>query len=167
MRGVIAKVGRSPGLLVAVLALVAALAGTAVAAPGATTSKLNKKKVVRIADREIDELALSNDVVTHVESVQVPDGGAEGVSAECVTGERMISGGATPVGTAAGEKVVLVASGPIVPGRPGTGDLPFTVVPADGSSLSAWGGFLRNEEGNSSGGPGGTATLNVFAVCAR
>jgi hypothetical protein len=47
----------SPGLLVAVLALVAAVAGTAVAGPGATTSKLTKKKVVEIADQEINKLA--------------------------------------------------------------------------------------------------------------
>jgi hypothetical protein len=47
----------SSGVLVGVLALVAAVAGTAVAGPGATTSKLSKKKVVKIADREINKLA--------------------------------------------------------------------------------------------------------------
>ena len=47
----------SPAILVAVLALVAALAGTALAGTGATTSKLSKKKVVKIADREINKLA--------------------------------------------------------------------------------------------------------------
>jgi hypothetical protein len=47
----------SAGLLVAVLALVAAIAGTAVAGPGATTSKLTKKKVVKIAGQEIKKLA--------------------------------------------------------------------------------------------------------------
>jgi hypothetical protein len=47
----------SPGLLLAVLALVAALAGTAVAGPGASTSKITKKKVAAIADQEINRLA--------------------------------------------------------------------------------------------------------------
>ena len=47
----------SPALVIAVLALVAAIAGTAVAGPGATTSKLTKKKVVNIADQEINKLA--------------------------------------------------------------------------------------------------------------
>lgn len=47
----------SAGLLVAMLALVAAVAGTAVAGPGATTSKLTKKKVAKIAVKEINRLA--------------------------------------------------------------------------------------------------------------
>lgn len=51
----------SPAIIVAVLALVAALAGTAVAGPDATTSALSKKKVKKIAtkqaDKQIDERA--------------------------------------------------------------------------------------------------------------
>src|SRR5215211_2535000 len=57
----------SPGLLVAVLALVAAVAGTAVAGPAATTSKLGKKKVAKIADQEINKLAPGLSVA-HAES---------------------------------------------------------------------------------------------------
>ena len=154
----------SPAILVAALALVAAVAGTALAAPGASTSKLTKKKVVKIADREIAAQALGNDVITRHVSVQVPDGGADGATAECAAGEKMTGGGATPVGSPPGERVVLVASGPVVSGE---GGIALTVVPAEGSSLSAWGGYMRNEEGTLSGGPGGTATLNVFAVCSR
>ena len=45
----------SPGTVVAVLALVAALAGTAIASPGASTSALTKKKVKKIAGKQIDE----------------------------------------------------------------------------------------------------------------
>lgn len=43
---------RSPAAIVAVLALVAALAGTAVAGPDASTSAVNGKKVKRIAKRQ-------------------------------------------------------------------------------------------------------------------
>jgi hypothetical protein len=57
----------SPALVIAVLALVAAVAGTAVAGPGATTSKLSKKKVVKIADQEINKLAPGLSVA-HAES---------------------------------------------------------------------------------------------------
>jgi hypothetical protein len=57
----------SSGVLVGVLALVAAVAGTAVAGPTATTSKLSKKKVVKIADQEINKLAPGLSVA-HAES---------------------------------------------------------------------------------------------------
>ncbi len=46
----------SPALIVSVVALVAALAGTAVAAnPTATSSAINKKKVKKIANKQIDK----------------------------------------------------------------------------------------------------------------
>jgi hypothetical protein len=47
----------SPAILVAVLALVAALAGTAVAGPDASTSAITKKKVASIATKQINKLA--------------------------------------------------------------------------------------------------------------
>ena len=51
----------SPAIVVAVMALVAAVAGTAVAGPGASTSKITKKKVTKIAtkvaNQEIDKRA--------------------------------------------------------------------------------------------------------------
>jgi hypothetical protein len=51
----------SPALIVAIAALVAAVAGTAVAGPGATTSKITKKKVTNIArnvaNQQIDDRA--------------------------------------------------------------------------------------------------------------
>jgi hypothetical protein len=43
----------SPAIIVAVLALVAALAGTAVAGPDANTSALNKKKVKKLVRKEV------------------------------------------------------------------------------------------------------------------
>jgi hypothetical protein len=47
----------SSAIAVAVLALVAALAGTALAGPQATTSAINKKKVKKIASKQIHKLA--------------------------------------------------------------------------------------------------------------
>jgi hypothetical protein len=47
----------SPAIVVAVLALVAALAGTALARPQATTSAISKKKVKKIATKQIKKLA--------------------------------------------------------------------------------------------------------------
>ena len=47
----------SPAIVIGVLALVSAVAGTAIAGPGATTSKLTKSKVAKIADTEINNLA--------------------------------------------------------------------------------------------------------------
>jgi hypothetical protein len=50
----------SPAIIVAVVALVAALAGTAVAAnPTATSSAINKKKVKKIATKQINKAAPS------------------------------------------------------------------------------------------------------------
>jgi hypothetical protein len=45
----------SPAIVVAVLALVAALAGTAIAGPDAITSALSKKKVKQLIEREVAE----------------------------------------------------------------------------------------------------------------
>jgi hypothetical protein len=44
-------------MIVALIALVMAMAGIAVAGPSATVSKLNKKKVKSIADKQIDKAA--------------------------------------------------------------------------------------------------------------
>lgn len=48
---------RSPGIVVTVAALAAALAGTAVAGPDASTSAINKKRVKKIATKQIRTLA--------------------------------------------------------------------------------------------------------------
>ena len=48
---------QSPAILVAVAALVAALAGTAIAGPDATTSAITKKKVKKITTKQINALA--------------------------------------------------------------------------------------------------------------
>ena len=154
----------SPAVIVAALALVVALAGTAVAAPEIVTKTVTKQQVKKIAkkqaQKQVSKLALGNGVITRVESTQVPDGTAGGATATCDPGETMIGGGATPVGTTVGELVILVSSGPVDPAEP------LTVLPPDGSPLTTWGGFMRNEAG-AVGRPGATASLNVFAVCSQ
>jgi hypothetical protein len=150
----------SPALIVAALALAVALAGTAIAAPDLANHAVSKSQVKRIAKRQAIEQIDKKAPFTRVESVSIPDGLRGGAVAVCEPGETMIGGGATPAGTALGELVTMVASGPVDP------ESPLTVAPADGAPLTAWGGFLRNEAG-AVGGPGGTATLNVFAVCSK
>jgi hypothetical protein len=55
----------SPAIVVAVLALIAAVAGTAVAGPGAETS-VSKKKTKQIAKKQVNKLApgIANDEIT-------------------------------------------------------------------------------------------------------
>ena len=135
----------SPAVIVAALALVAALAGTAIAAPEIVTKKVTTQTVKKIstkqAKKQIAQRALSKDVVTRVESDVVPDGGVEGAVAVCDPGETMIGGGASPVGTTPGERVVLVSSGPVDPAEP------LTIVPPDGTPLTAWGWVLPQRAG--------------------
>ena len=120
-----------------------------------------KKIAKKQAKKQVSKLALGNQVVTHVESITIPDGAADGAVATCAPGEVLIGGGVTPVGSGEGELGTVVASGPIDPLQPLFG------VPTDGSKLDAWGGFFRNDEGTLGGGAGAPATLNVFAVCSR
>jgi hypothetical protein len=53
--GSIFKSRPSPAIIVAVAALVAALAGTAIAGPSASTSAVTKSKVKKIANKQIDK----------------------------------------------------------------------------------------------------------------
>ena len=101
----------SPALVVAVVALVAALAGTAVAADPLATTSVSKKKTKKIAKKQ------ANKAVDAFAAATIPIGGAELASIEertdttdigpsaggvitkdtatanCATGERVISGG--------------------------------------------------------------------------
>jgi hypothetical protein len=63
----------SPVLIVAVLALVAALTGTALAGPDASTSAISKKKVKKIAKKQIKKLA-SDLSVAHADTAGAVDG---------------------------------------------------------------------------------------------
>jgi hypothetical protein len=98
----------SPALVVAVVALVAALAGTAVAGPGAETSKLNRSKVKNIANKQINkqlpwttaDLApgavtapVFGTINTRAVTQNVLDGDYFEATANCQSGEKVISGG--------------------------------------------------------------------------
>jgi hypothetical protein len=102
----------SPAIVVAVVALVAALAGTAVAADPLATTSVSKKKTKKIAKKQ------ANKAVDAFAAATFPIGGAElatieertasetlapladplnpeTATANCQTGERVISGGWT------------------------------------------------------------------------
>ena len=125
----------SPALIVAVVALVAALAGTALADPGASASKITKAKVKKIANKQINkrlpidagELAdnavttakIANDAVTAPKlaaintrsvTINVAAGAYGEATADCQAGERVISGGAQWDNAAAGEFTPLLES---------------------------------------------------------
>jgi hypothetical protein len=100
----------SPAIVVAVMALVVALAGTAVAGPGAQSSAITKKKVKKVAKKQInkdkpytsedlapsaviaDKLAQIN---TRTTTQTVPNTGFAGTTivANCQGTEKLISGG--------------------------------------------------------------------------
>jgi hypothetical protein len=107
----------SPALIVAVVALVAALAGTAIAGPGASSSAITKAKVKKVANKQINKqkpwqtadiadgaittaklaagavtspkLATIN---TRESSVTATDNYVE-ATANCNSGEKVLSGG--------------------------------------------------------------------------
>jgi hypothetical protein len=108
------KRGRpSPAIVVAVVALVAALAGTAVAGPGddgginkSLVKKLAKKKANQqikkatpwdAADLGVDSVHAEElaGILTHGQSATVPPTGFAGteIVANCLAGEKLISGG--------------------------------------------------------------------------
>jgi hypothetical protein len=91
-----------PAMIVAVLALVAALAGTAVAsdpvANTAVTKKKTKQIAKRIANRAVaDALPIgSGELATideHTEIISIPGNSHRSITASCDAGETIISGG--------------------------------------------------------------------------
>jgi hypothetical protein len=103
----------SPALIVAVVALVAALAGTAVAADPLASTSVSKKKTKKIAKKQankaVDAFATATFPISGAElatieersaseTIPVSAGGViseETATANCQTGERVISGGWT------------------------------------------------------------------------
>jgi hypothetical protein len=173
----------SPALIVAVVALVAALAGTAVASdPLATSSakKVTKKKVKKIADRRINKLApglsvANAETAQNAETAETANSVVDGAITAPKLGTIVsrsssvaLNDGAGNAGNAAcqpGEKMVGGGGqivGPanttshMVSSRPTTG----TSVPVEGDPLTEW----RAAATNPAGGQGNT-TLNIFALC--
>jgi hypothetical protein len=90
----------SPALIVAILALVAAVAGTAVAGPGAVSSKITKKKVTKIADKEINQLA-SGLNVNSAKTADSAKSAANVLAAEVANGCGQVTGGTGGITVAA------------------------------------------------------------------
>jgi hypothetical protein len=144
------------GLVVAVVALVAALTGGAVAQVASTAllSKPEKKQVRSIVNRQITKRAPGGLVVTRVSSEPLLDGMQAVVDATCASGERMLGGGASgvEVGTALGpEPPQLVVSRPVGPGG---------IVPPNGTPLARWLVGAHNPAGGV-----GDSTVYAYAVC--
>ena len=97
----------SPAIIVAVVALVAALAGTAVAGPGAVTSKLSKAKVKLISQKQAKKVlnqeapnltvgaanALSNLEYVRSTATTVNPGQSGSAIATCPNGKYVTGGG--------------------------------------------------------------------------
>jgi hypothetical protein len=94
---------QSPAILVAVIALVAALAGTAVAGPGASTSAVDKSDVRRIAAKKADKAvnaafpvtsAKLGTINTRTQTQSINSNQFGEATANCQAGEKALSGGA-------------------------------------------------------------------------
>ncbi len=154
----------SPAMVIAVVALSFALAGTAVAGPDSLTRAVTKSKVKKIAKKQANKAIdqregslnvksadtadrLAN-VTVQKEEFEVLDNTANGALATCPGGQQVISGG---VITGANDSFITNS----VPASALVGDL------ADGQAFTAWRGFVVNQLGGS-----GTITSTVYAVCA-
>lgn len=92
----------SPAIIVAVVALVAALAGTAVAGPGAESSVINRAKVKNISAKQANKAIDARLPVTSAElgtiaerseTFTIPNGQSDLRTVNCQPGEKVISGG--------------------------------------------------------------------------
>jgi hypothetical protein len=92
----------SPAMLVAVIALVAAFAGTAIAGPGASTSAVDKSDVRRIAAKKADKAVAAafpvtsaklGTIATRTATATINSNALGEATANCQAGEKVISGG--------------------------------------------------------------------------
>ena len=113
----------SPAILVAVVALVAAVAGTAIADQGASTSAIKKGKVKKIANKQINKrLPLTGaDIDYGVHKVRVLNAeGTAGATPTCPDGEIAIGGGSDSFDNADTGAVTTNTPTPSI-GEPATG----------------------------------------------
>jgi hypothetical protein len=90
------RIRPSPAMVVAVVALVAAVAGTAIAGPGASTSAISKSKVKKIANKQINKrLPLTGaDIDYGIHKVtELNAEGSAGATPTCPANEIAIGGG--------------------------------------------------------------------------
>ena len=153
------KFGRpSPAIIVAVVALVAALAGTAIAGPGASSSKLTKAKVKLVSQKQANK-------VLKQEAPNLSVG-----SAGALTDLEYVRSSATSVNPAEnGSAVANCPSGKFVTGGGGAGgDVTSLETLADHPSNGTPGqlGYTAWEYRvhNSGGSP---HTIHAYAICAN
>ena len=166
----------SPALLVAIVALVVASAGTATAASlvirnsgqiknGAVRSAdLANSKGVKVADLTPQARAALRGVpgpagsvsgtVTRISTVTLADGGGTSTTAQCQAAEKLVGGGARLGNTDVDSSDLhLHSSRPaIASGAP----------PAEGAAPTGWRAFAWNV----AGGPNADIELAVYAICA-
>ncbi|MGH2963388.1 MAG: hypothetical protein ACRDL3_14540 [Solirubrobacterales bacterium] len=181
---------RSPGIVVTVAALAAALAGTAVAGPDASTSAINKKRVKKIATKQIRTLApglsvASADTATTAVSAETADtantanaaesadtatNAANATSAETVDGHSIhrFSTLVPPDGTT---ETVEMGLGYSLSVRCAGGSVDIRIASADGNppailrSRAATGAGTRSLQGTPlAGGDAFAATTNASAT---
>jgi hypothetical protein len=154
------KIGRpSPAIIVAVAALVAALAGTAIADPGASVSKINRAKVKKISQKQ------ARKVITQ-EAPNLTVGAANNLT----NLEYVRSSSTTVAPSANGSAIATCPSGKFVTGGGGAGldvsGAGLTEVashPSNGTQgqlgYTAWEYRVHNASGS-------PHTINAYAVCA-
>ena len=153
----------SPALIVALIALGAALGGTAVALPGSRTVQANdlktgsvNKRAIRadaVRPSEIDDGAVQDaelgTIVTRVDINSVPDGATGRAEAACLDGEKLIGGGGGF--QQSGVDALFHES------RPGVGG---GFAANDGDEFDTW-----DTRGTNLAGSNATLDLKSYAVC--
>jgi hypothetical protein len=153
----------SPALVIAIVALIAALTGSAYALKIGTKQLKNKSvSTKKLKNGAVNKVKLKNaavggaklgGIIVRNATVDVTDGDVAGQTAVCNPGEKMIGGGARYVSSGASEDLLLVSSGP----RKAVDD---NSAPDQGGPLVAWRAAGVNEAGAT-----GTFPLTVFAIC--
>ena len=144
----------SSGTVIAIIALIAAIGGTAYAAKKIGTKQLANGAVTskKIKNGAVGGSKLGNVIVRNV-TVTILDGGVGSAIAACSGSEKMIGGGARFVHSLGATDLHLIGSGPQ---KTTTDD----AAPDQGGALAAW----RGSGGNDAGGTG-NFPLTVFAIC--
>ena len=144
----------SPGTVIAIIALIVALGGTAYAAKKIGSKQLANGAVTlkKIKNGAVGGSKLGNVIVRNA-TVNIADGGVGSAIATCSGTEKMLGGGARFVHSLGATDLQLISSGPQ---KTATDD----AAPDQGSALTAWRGSGVNQAGGT-----GAFPLTVFAVC--
>ena len=143
----ITAVRPSPAIVVAILALVAALAGTAIAGSTATTSKITKAKVKKVANKQINKRMpwktndIANDAITapklaagavtagKLGKLTVRQSETQTVPADASPGNGVFQARSTEVSCQSGETALSGGVFEVEPENDGT-QIGFTIYPS-------------------------------------